>query len=154
METEKCWFCEENAPDPTATISVKIQGDELGRKKAGFKEYTVSYAGGTVGVPRCLRCKDIHESTKRWGLGCTLSFIIPVGVGLILQQAFNPNPVPGASVTPVLVYIGIATGILLSIVLGKKFKDYLGDNVTKPEGKKNEYPPIKELVDGGYKIIP
>ena len=65
MESQKCWFCEKETPDSDATVFVKIQGDELGRKKTGYKEYKILYAGGPVGVPRCSKCKEIHESTKK-----------------------------------------------------------------------------------------
>jgi len=79
---ETCFFCETRPADPPSAVEVQLRGEKLGTRKTGFKQYTTTYEGRRVPVPRCSACAEIHRKQRR--SAGTSTVLGTVGVLVIL----------------------------------------------------------------------
>jgi len=63
-----CWFCRKNRLDPANGLPVKLQfvTDVRSFDYGATAGSEYRFRETTVDVPRCTRCKDVHERWKRW----------------------------------------------------------------------------------------
>ena len=129
LEYEICWFCKENQRDAAADLEVKMFGDVT---RNGNQ---IRWRHGSVKVPRCTRCRNVH--TAEWKAVAGLFLGVIIGAILMAPKAWVAGALIGAA-------IGFAIGKVIDIT-------------TRPTGvnpvsEKSEFPSIKELMRFGWKF--
>ncbi len=140
-----CWYCGREPAVETKADRFDLYGN-LGKNPAG----RVTYQTTTVRIPRCAACAGAHTRE-----GCLSVFAFLVG-GLLGVLAYAALSQWIAKVTGWATFIwwlmvgfgaaGGAVGIGVASPLARKV---LGDR--RSGTASSEYPPIRELLDGGWK---
>ena len=138
---ETCWFCENRPAHPNSALEVRFHGEKIGTTKTGFKQYTTSYEGRLVKVPRCKECEINHRRASRASLKYSLLGIL--GVFALLGTTYTYGM--GDTVLAVLGALAILTWILLSVRMGRSIRE------TGPDWKAQSYPAVEELKKQGWK---
>lgn len=127
---ELCWFCKKNDSD------LYCHSHEILRKDESGSVFT-SFTDATVKVPRCKKCKTMHDKMKRE----YDKKIKPVFVGwivAIILLVIGYTPVIISETHEPGIFAGIA--VLLAIVLGplsaKLYRKYYIEKFTNTQ---NEY---------------
>jgi hypothetical protein len=144
-----CWFCGENPAEDQAAVDVKMYGDVN-------VEYTwtgkrVTWRHGTVKVPRCGRCKVIHDHTENCRVfGCALGVLVGfAGCAAITGVLWQPDSAGW-------ILLGCAIVLVVATIIGALVGVAIGDSY-RPVGvkrlaAKSDYPLVKQLLDEGWKF--
>ena len=143
---EKCWFCENALSDIAAAATVEMHAG--GFLEKGQEYHVLDTA--TLSVPRCERCKEVHDRVEGYvAKGGIIGLIIGVVVAL-----FTLNAVGFDSISDVwkfllgeIIVVGMVGGVL-AWVLGQR---------SIPEGVKDQrarehHPVVKQKISEGWKI--
>ena len=153
IETNLCWFCKRNNPDPNSEVAVNMYGEvknDYTTGKVAWKYYTVK-------VPRCQRCRTEHGKMFsgipiQAGTGCmtgVITFMLTLGLMACLLWTGAHMFVSMAILAVLAIFIGRTIYKSYPTEEGKKF--ILKEKwVTAPLSSKNQYPIIKELKSKGW----
>ena len=138
---ETCWFCEKRPADPNSAFDVQFHGEKLFTRKTGFKQYTTTYEGRLVQVPRCKECERNHRRASRGGLKNGL--LGTLGVLALLGTVYTYGMAD--MVLTVLGAMAILAWLVLSVRMGRSMQG------TGPASKAGSYPAVEELKKEGWK---
>ena len=143
---EKCWFCENGVADIAAAATVEMHtGGFLGK---GLEYYVLDTA--TLSVPRCERCKEVHDRVEgHVAKGGIIGLIIGVLVALFTLNALGFDSILDIwkFLLGEIIVIGMVGGVL-AWMLGRR---------SLPKGVKDQrarehHPKIREKISEGWKI--
>lgn len=140
---ETCWFCKTCLANPRAALKVHMRGKKIGTTKTGFKEYTTSYEGRVVLVPRCKECESHHHTMRK---GRVFPIILGTMGTICALSAFTYFYDAIKLILIILSSVLTLTFVLMFVRLG------LITRGTAPEWTKAEYPAVKELLKQGWHL--
>ena len=138
---ETCWFCEKRPANPNSALQVRFQGEKLGTTKTGFKQYTTTYEGRVVNVPRCQACALNHRRASRGSL--KYSLLGTLGVLTLLFKMLTYG------MADTVLTVAGALALLIWIVQTVRIRLSMGE--TAPDTKALSYPAVEELRKQGWK---
>jgi len=81
-----CWFCDHFSAQPSASLPVMLEGHSQDIRDLLGNRLAIKYQRTSVSVPRCPRCKSVHERGRRYGeVGIGIGFLLGLvgGIGRI-----------------------------------------------------------------------
>ena len=140
---ETCWFCKTRPADPHSVLEVQMSGRKIGTTKSGPKQYTTSYEGRKVLVPRCKECEFNHRKMRK---GRVFPIILGAMGTICALSAFTFFYEEIKLILIVLSALLVLTFVLMFVRLG------LITRGTAPEWMKAEYPAVKQLLEQGWNL--
>jgi predicted lipid-binding transport protein (Tim44 family) len=141
---ESCWFCANSRSDEQASAEVRMH------KVADNKDMVITVQDGawesaTVHIPRCIKCKAVHERTERYvQRGALLGLLIGVLLaGLIFLFLF-----PGFFIMIAFVIMVAVVGGIIGWAIGRAFS---------PEGVRDQglaatHANVRRKEEEGWKV--
>jgi hypothetical protein len=145
---EKCWFCEAAQAQPDAAATVEMHTGGFAGKGREYRVLDTT----TVPVPRCARCKAVHDRLEgRVAKGGAAGLLVGVVAGLVTLNLMGVDSVIDfwrALLIEVILF-GMAGGVL-AWALGRR---------SLPEGVKDQrarelYPGVRQKTDEGWTVGP
>ncbi len=137
-----CWFCNENPPEDSAAVEIKMYGDV--ERIPTFEGIVVQWHSNTIKVPRCSRCLELHREHSKKGERIFLFVVVGAVIGITSCVAM------GGSWYGIFSFM---TCTFLSYILGKiSAKKVPLPPGIKPEGEKIKFPDVVRLIDLGWKF--
>ncbi len=148
----KCWFCSVGEPQEDSPVEAKLYGDVNETYDPYMTTTRVTWRHTTINVPRCQRCKDVHEGASNSavaagavaavaGMGCC-SGIVSAGDGAGASWFWG--------IVLVVVLCGGGAGIVHEWAMSRA-RERHGIEI-KGAGQHTEFPGVKELVDKGWSM--
>jgi hypothetical protein len=145
-----CWFCKERPAEDKAAFGVQMHAD-VTREYVGAVRQT-QWRRITVPVPRCTRCKSVHNRFRLWTmLGTVLGAICggAILVWFISADTAEPLGTVAAVITLVAVFGCFAAGPVIVYAIHRR-RTPKGVKLTAWTGK--NYPEVKRLKSEGWKL--
>ena len=134
----QCWFCGESDAKEACQVEYKMHGD-IKKEWAGFNQYRLTWKQGTIKVPRCQHCKDVHKGSETaagvGGCGFLLGILIAIIVG------YNSTPEKGFLTFAVLAVVCLIMAVSVKM---------LSPKARGLKRSHREFPLIKELLSDGW----
>lgn len=143
-----CWFCEKEPPDNNAAVEVEMYHERDVTRDYMGDNTNITWNKLNLKVPRCLRCKNVHEMVLIISYAVSIPFCI---LGLFVCSLIFEDTVDSWAgvlfITMffcVIPFIIMKEGICEGCILPKKG--------IKLEESKEKFPGVTELRKKGFKI--
>lgn len=145
---ERCWFCEQSSADDASAATLEMHAGGFVGKST---QYYVSDTA-TLPVPRCARCKDVHDRVEGYvGKGGILGLLAGVVAATLVLYKSGLDSIADSwkMLIGVIVFFGLIGGtvswVLVRILVPKDIKD---------QREREQHPLVKQKIQEGWIIGP
>ena len=145
---EQCWFCEETTSDAASAATVEMHlGGFVGKSRDYYVRDTT-----TVSVPRCQRCKSVHDRIEgHVAKGAVVGLLIGIAAAFLTLYIIGFDSVKDYW-KPLLVEIAIfvMVGGIVAWVFGRAFIP----KGVKDQRTREHYLEVRRKIQEGWKVGP